>query len=329
MTLPAVFLCICVSTLPVPVQKGVPNIREQEKAVTAYLHLDPHDKESWAEGERILAGLDSVPFPKGSRLRGWTKFLDKWRRKEASKLPEKAGEYFDLADGTSGRYFIDGELKKPKGLFIGMHGGGVGSGDASSSHSSYTRAIEDRDWIGIFPEVIEKTECGWTDSGTEEWVLSLVERALDTFDIDPDKVYFGGHSMGGYGSWVLGAHHADRVAALMPSAGAPTPIYGASGNVISVQKGVVPNLRNVPMCVFQSTDDPKVGPEANQAAVKVVERSRVEWGGYENFEYWEVSDKGHGWPEGGPDALVAKIDQYTRDSHPIKVVWQPRIDWKR
>ena len=333
---PLLALLACLLAVPLPARAQAAreagralSTREQETLVDAFLALDPHDPQSWSEEERILAQLAALPFPNALRMKKWSKHIDKWRRKSAPKLPEKAGEYFDFEEPQRGRYFLAGELKHPEALFVGMHGGGVGSGDAGSAHNSYKQAIGERDWLGIFPEVLEKTECGWTDSGTEEWVLSLVARALDTWEIDPNRVYFGGHSMGGYGSWVLGAHHADRVAALLPSAGAPSPVYGSNGKVISMQKGVVPNLRNVPMCVYQSLDDPKVGPEANQAAVRMVEQARERWGGYEHFEYWQVTGRGHGWPEGGPEALVAKIDAYRRDPHPTAIVWQPGIDWKR
>ena len=202
------------------------------------------------------------------------------------------------------------------------------SGDAGSSHGAYNHAAKKMKWLAIFPEVLEKTEHGWTDSGTEEFVLDLVDAALRTWKIDPNHVYFAGHSMGGYGSWTLGAHHADRVAALAPSAGAPTPIYGPSGKIEAVDDGVVPNLRNVPMVVYQSDDDPQVPPDANRAAVEAVNQARETWGGYE-LEYWEVTGQGHGMPPGGTVAHLEKIAGHERDARPGKIVWQPALTWKR
>jgi len=310
-----------------------PTKREQEKLIEEYQGLDPWSREHDGRRQEILERLESVPSPAGSDRRRWERYLEKSHRKALKSwkerlLPRKAGEYFDRGAG-SGRYLIAGETRKPTGLFLGLHGGGLGSGDAASARSAYADAIEAHGWLGLFPEVLEKTEHGWTDSGTDEWCIELVERALVTFEIDPQHVYFGGHSMGGYGSWVLGAHHADRVAALLPSAGAPTPVYGRDGTVRSIQKGVIPNLRNVPMCVFQSTDDPRVPPDANQAAVKQVSKARARYGGYEDFEYWEVSDRGHGYPEGGVEELIAKIEGYAREPRPDHVVWQPDVTWKR
>ena len=149
-------------------------------------------------------------------------------QKAVQKIWEK-GRELDKANGQAffwekekkGLYIVGGNAKKPKALAICMHGGGAGSGDAWSAHGGYDPALKDLDWLAIYPEVLEKTEHGWTDAGTEEWVLELMECARRTWKIDPNKVFLCGHSMGGYGSWTLGAHHADQLAAVAPSAGAP------------------------------------------------------------------------------------------------------------
>lgn len=259
----------------------------------------------------------------------------KWRKElleiweEGETLPKKSGEHWFFEEGRRGRYFIGGKTKRPKGLLIGMHGGGVGSGDASASFQAYGSAASKVGWVAIFPEVLEKTERGWTDAGTEEWILELIERGRRTFGVDADRVYLAGHSMGGYGSWTLGAHHADRVAALAPAAGAPTPLMLPGSNEITgVDWGVIPSLRNVPMCVYQSVDDPRVPPDANQAAVLEVEQARERWGGYEDFSYWEVDGEGHGYPPGGTQAHLERIEDFEREPRPTKLVWQPVLDWK-
>ena len=57
-------------------------------------------------------------------------------------------------------------------------------------------------------------------------------------------------------------------------------------------------------------------------------RARTRWDGYDDFEYWEVTDRGHGFPEGGTDALLDRVDGYTRAPYPAKVTWQPTLPWK-
>lgn len=314
--------------LALPLQDAPPSSKEQLKLVEAYVDLDSKTREGRAAQLEILAQLAAVPGPSASDAKSWAKKIDKLR-KQLPTFEKKSGRRHWWEEEERGLYIVGGETKKPKGLFIGMHGGGVGSGDAGSSASTYGSAVGKLDWVGIFPEVLEKTEHGWTDSGTEEWIVDMVDAALRTWKIDPDRVYFGGHSMGGYGTWVLGAHHADRVAGLAASAGAPSPYYDREGNVVGIMDGVIPNLRNVPLVVFQSIDDERVPPDVNQYAAKEVEKARETWGGYDKFDYWEVDGYGHGLPNKGAIELLERVEGERRVAHPDKITWQPSLPWKR
>ncbi len=312
-------------------QDTKPPTRKQLKVWTKeYLELG-----SRAMGEdrkRQLEILDLLKTSEPLTERG----EEKWRKtlaKAWSKLPELP---FDKGDGhywekeRRGRYIVGGKTKKPKGLLIAMHGGGVGSADAGPAASMYSPVASDNKWVMIAPQALEATECGWTDSGTEEWIWDLVEQARRTFKVDANNVVLAGHSMGGYGSWTLGAHHADRVAGLAPAAGAPTPIMDrATKKIIDIDWGVVPSLRNVPMVVFQSIDDPRVPPGPNQFAAKQVAKARERWGGYENFDYWELDGFAHAPPPGGPKAHIARLASRVRVPVQDVVVWQPVLNWKR
>jgi len=327
----AFFLFGCHSLVHAAAQTAAkaPSSKKQTELVEEYMALNLRDQESFTRGLVIIAELQGVPLARAQDVSKWRKRLAKLDLKTHRTLEKKSGHHYYWEKQRSGFFIVGGNTKKPRGLLLGMHGGGLGSGDANSSAESFSSAVSALDLVGIFPEVLEKTECGWTDSGTEEWVMDLVDAAIRTWDIDPNMVFFSGHSMGGYGSWTLGGHHADRVAALAPSAGAPTPIYDKPGGVIvEIDTGVVANLRNMPMVVYQSLDDPRVPPDANQAAVKDVNKARELWGGYENFEYWEVDGRAHEYPEGGMRALLDRIIHFVREPLPTKIVWQPHLDWK-
>lgn len=310
-------------------QEPLTDKKEQKALVEEFRSLDGREEEAQARQAEILARLSTVPLVKAKDIKSWKKTIAKDAKKNAAKLEGKSGRFHWWEEQRRGFYIVGGKTSKPKGLLIGMHGGGVGSGDATSSASAMTGAASKLGWVAIFPEVLEKTERGWTDSGTEEWVMDLIDAALHTWDIDPNKVYLAGHSMGGYGSWTLGAHHSDRVAALAPSAGAPSPIYNRDDTINMIEKGVVLNLRNVPMVVFQSIDDPRVPPDVNQAAVRDVEKAKEKYGGYEDFTYWEVNGLGHGYPNGGLIKLLEKIADFERQPIQDKMVWQPALKWKR
>lgn len=58
----------------------------------------------------------------------------------------------------------------------------------------------------------------WEDWGRMD-ALEVLELAQKKFNTDPELTYLTGHSMGGHGSWYLGATYPDRFAAIAPSAG--------------------------------------------------------------------------------------------------------------
>ncbi|MEW6072218.1 MAG: hypothetical protein AB1726_06420 [Planctomycetota bacterium] len=300
--------------------------REIDRLVAEYVELDGVTETGRERQDEILSRLAGLePLSEGKALAWKKEVWALWAK--GPGLEKKSGRHFLWEDEEKGLYIIGGETKRPQGLFIGMHGGGVGEGDAWTSHGAFNGAASGEDWLAIFPEVLVKTERGWTDSGTEEFVLALVDRALRTWKIDRNKIFLGGHSMGGYGAWTLGGHHADRMAGMIASAGAPTP-YLAGGKVVDIAEGVVPNLRNTSIVIYQSDDDAQVPPDANRMAVQKLVEARERWGGFD-FEYWEVSGQGHGPPPGGYGALVEKIHDRVRDPRPRKLVWEQSLPWKR
>lgn len=293
-----------------------------------WFEADPWTAEGRREQAAVLAEIDAVPAFDAKAAKKW--HADALERANGRpRIEKKSGRHwFWEKPAEKGLYYVGGETGAPKGLLIALHGGGAGSGDATSALSAFEGAASKRKWLVIAPEVLVKTEHGWTDSGTEEFVLQLLDAALRTWKIDRDRVFFAGHSMGGYGTWTLGARHADRVAGLAPSAGAPTPVTGPSGSVEDIIEGVIPNLRNVRIAIYQSDDDPRVPPIANRVAAKKLGEARDRWGGFP-FEYWEVPGRQHDECPGGMDALLAKIDAARRSARPEKLVWQPVITWKR
>ena len=311
---------------PLAAQKGK-KVDPLDALVERWFVADEHTPAGRTERAAVLAELDAAGPLAPADVAAWSaKVLARW--KTGPKLEKKVGQHWFWEKEERGKYIVGGETKKPRGLFLGMHGGGAGVGEATDASSFHDPAVQKMKWLGIYPEVLEKTEHGWTDSGTEEFVIELVEEALRTWDIDRDHVYFGGHSMGGYGSWTLGAHFADMVAALAPSAGAPTPLWDSSRKPVDIIAGVIPNLRNVAMVIYQSIDDPKVPVETNRCAVEKLKEAKARWGGYD-FEYWEVDGRGHDEPPGGNKAHLEKIQDKVRDPRPLEVVWQPTLPWKR
>lgn len=261
---------------------------------------------------------------------------DEWKSrllKLAAKGPRaewKGTSYLYDEKAKRGKYLVTS--KSGRALVLGLHGGGAGSGDAGSAASAFGGALGKHDCVAIFPEVLRKTEHGWGEDDTERFVLELIEAVKRSSKVDTNRIYLTGHSMGGYGTWTIGAHHADVFAGLAAFAGAPTPVYdrGDTGQreVVAIESGVLPSLQNLPIFVYQSLDDPRVPPAANVFAAAELERLQRERGGYVHL-YQQVDGRGHDFPDGGPGQGLAWALDHVRDPRPKALTWQPHRAWKR
>jgi len=321
---------LLVALLLHPVVDGVagdqkpPDKRALKKIVPAYLEADT--KGRLAMREEFDRDLRTLLPREVKTLRGE---LMKLARKEGRRLSGSGRNFFYDEKKKVGKYIVEG--KPSKTLWLGLHGGGVGSGDAGSMAAG----MGGGGWWWIFPEVLKKTERGWTDSGTEEFILELVEAAKRTGKVDPNKIYVSGHSMGGYGTWSFLSHHPDIFAGGAAYAGAPTMYYKSAGaeelyeNIDDVVDGVIPNLFNSRMVVFQSTDDPRVGPGPNQFATERVGDWKKDHPNGFDYKYIEVDDRAHSAPKEGYMPTQKWVAEHTRVARPTKIIWQPSLYWKR
>ncbi|HEX5137680.1 MAG TPA: hypothetical protein VFY93_11945 [Planctomycetota bacterium] len=296
-----------------------------EKLVEEYFKADA------ARRTAILAELDAADPLDAAGVAKWRARLLKLAAENGRKVKKSGTDYWYDEKEKRGKYIVGGSGGKG-GLVIALHGGGQGAGDAGEAFGTFAPIASKKKCICIAPEVLEKTERGWTTSGTEEFVLELIEAAKRTWKAIPHgRVYMVGHSMGGYGSWTVGAHHADLFAGLGPYAGAPTP-FTVDGQpyseVVGLEEGVIPNLRNVALHIYQSLDDKQVPPAPNIFAHKVLLEWKAEHGGY-NFKYVEVDGQGHGAPPGGHKVGFDWLYQFERDPRPKYVLWQPVLPYKR
>lgn len=100
----------------------------------------------------------------------------------------------------------------PPALFLSLHGAGVeGSGQAAS--------YAPKSW-GVIVSPTNRRPFGFD---WEEWgrldALEVLAQAQARYHTDPFRTYLTGHSMGGHGTWSVGATFPDQFAAIAPSAG--------------------------------------------------------------------------------------------------------------
>jgi poly(3-hydroxybutyrate) depolymerase len=111
-------------------------------------------------------------------------------------------------------------------LFLSVHGAGVEA-------IGQARAYKSKDWGNLVAATNRRPRgFNWEDWGRLD-ALEVLELAQDKFKPDPQQIYLTGHSMGGHGTWFLGATYPDKWAAIAPCAGYPTlKGYGSADGLI-------------------------------------------------------------------------------------------------
>ncbi|MFW5692188.1 MAG: prolyl oligopeptidase family serine peptidase, partial [Chloroflexota bacterium] len=97
----------------------------------------------------------------------------------------------------------------------------------------------------------------WFDYRNE--LILLLDHVLEQHNVDPDRVYLTGLSMGGFGTWDLARLHPDRFAAIAPICGG-LPWLVALGSAALT-------LRTMPVWAFHGALDDIVPIERSQEAV--------------------------------------------------------------
>jgi len=122
--------------------------------------------------------------------------------------------FISKIDGSVQYYAVNPPigLKGKPALFLSLHGAGV---EALGQANAYGH----KNW-GILVAPTNRRPYGynWENWGRLD-ALEVLEIAKQKFDIDPNRIYLTGHSMGGHGTWQLGVNYADQFAAIGPSAG--------------------------------------------------------------------------------------------------------------
>lgn len=127
---------------------------------------------------------------------------------------------------------------QPAALFLSVHGAGVEA-------IGQARAYKSKDW-GTLVAATNRRPRGfnWEDWGRLD-ALEVLGIAEKQFKPDPARIYLTGHSMGGHGSWYLGATYPDKWAAIAPCSGYPSLMAYASADGKIPQPGDNVNEQNL------------------------------------------------------------------------------------
>jgi predicted peptidase len=110
-----------------------------------------------------------------------------------------------------------------------------------------------------FPFIVVSPQCPagvwWNDK--LDVLINLLDEIITQYDVDTERVYLTGLSMGGYGTWALASKYPDHFAAAVPICGGGMRImaYG---------------LKDVPIWAFHGGKDPVVPVEESREMVAAV-----------------------------------------------------------
>jgi len=153
--------------------------------------------------------------------------------------------------------------KRPWPLLLFLHGAGERGDDLElvKKHGPPHLIDEGQE----LPLIVVSPQCPaetWWSSHVAALDLLLKELAA-SLAVDTSRVYLTGLSMGGYGTWHLGALYPRRFAALAPICGGGPWMAGFPDKVLV--------LKDVPVWVFHGAQDRVVPPAESKRLVKALQ----------------------------------------------------------
>jgi predicted esterase len=227
---------------------------------------------------------------------------------------------------------------EPFGLLIFMHGGDgrspreragviVSSPDDDSSSYRLRPHIEDAAFITVAPSApLRKTGQRWNVPQADAYIAAVIEECAHRFYVDGNRVFLGGHSMGGYGAYHLSQRLNDRIAGCLLSAGAwkVADFRSLAGTGVSLIHGANDTAPGASPVPGQGTrQNAWTGVSFARAAVELMKRDGIE------HVYHEHSG-GHAFRDGkdGMAVFIRWTGSQTRNPFPKRVVAvSPRGSW--
>ena len=272
----------------------------------------------WAEQNPAKIELQNEPFAQknltADEAEKAAALLESQWREQMKQLHKEALENETFKRGrlqmkfkaiTYGEKPADG-----RSLYISMHGGGATHKRVNDQQwDNQIRLYKPEEGVYVAPRAPWDDWNMWFKPGMDEFFEMLIQAAVATMDVNPDKVYLMGYSAGGDGVWRMAPRMADRWAAASMMAGHP-------GEALQV------SLRNMPFMIWMGENDSAY--DRNKLAVKhgaiMDSLQQADNEGYIH-ETHIIKGKGH-WMDRVDAAAVPWMAQYKRNPYPNKIVWR-------
>lgn len=176
----------------------------------------------------------------------------------------RAADVSDFLDfsrtGLPGRLYVPPEaanLSEPRPLILFLHGAGeTGSNNLAQINGNIDNLLQGAKDQGAFLYAPQATTRTWADPTRTTSVMEMIDEAILNQNVNPDRLYVTGLSMGGGGVWNMLNRFDDRFAAGLPIA-AVTPGSDFDAG----------NLLGKPTWAFHARNDRTVSPQASRSVV--------------------------------------------------------------
>lgn len=153
-------------------------------------------------------------------------------------------------------YGKDSEKKYPLLLFL--HGAGERGNDiAKVKAHGLPKLLQNEKISADWPFITVSPQCPPGVSWAPSQLMLMIEELESKYDIDPERIYVTGLSMGGFGTWGLLYHYPEKFAAGAPICGGFPP-EGAE------------ELLDVPIWAFHGLKDDVVKPDMSIGIINAI-----------------------------------------------------------
>ena len=161
-------------------------------------------------------------------------------------------------------YEAKGDKKFP--LMIFLHGAGERGTNLSrvGQHGPPKIVKTKKD----FPFILVSPQCPSGEWWTEDVVMGLLDDTIKNYNVDTNRVYLTGLSMGGFGSWAIGTKYPERFAAIAPICGG-----GERIGILVAGRSKTAALKSLGVWAFHGGKDPVVQLAESERMVDALKKA--------------------------------------------------------
>jgi len=152
-----------------------------------------------------------------------------------------------------------GEKQQRWPMILFLHGAGERGSDLKEvkRHGPPKIVEKQKD----FPFIVVSPQCPKDDWWPEkvEVLINLLDDIVARYDVDTDKIYLTGLSMGGHGTWALASAYPDRFAAI-------APVCGGGSRYMACK------LKDIPVWAFHGAKDKVVPLKESEEMVNATKK---------------------------------------------------------